>query len=142
LGTPKKRILAGAVLLLLVGGVYLYSTLDVSHQTVRFRLGTLCASIYEYQRLTGQWPGSAADLAGTSMSLQMQYWQEEIRTGQVVVLWPQNFKPHSKDNADRILAYYTGGLISRFGRQWVCWGDLRTEYLPTAELETALRREQ
>jgi hypothetical protein len=45
----------------------------------------------------------------------------------------------SRDNADKILAYYNAGLISKFGKQWVCWGDLHTEYLPSQRLQALLK---
>ncbi len=130
--------MGGGVVLLAVA-IYLYNTMDISSQAVRYRLEALGASIYEYHTATGQWPDQAADLAGTSMAVRMRYWQDDIQSGRVVVLWPHNLKPNPRDNADRVLAYFTGGLISKFGRQWVCWGDLRTEYLPTEKLQGILK---
>ena len=51
---------------------------------------------------------------------------------------PSDWKPNPQDNADRILAYYNAGLISKVGN-WVLWGDLRTEYLRTEKLQALLR---
>jgi hypothetical protein len=137
-GSLLKRTIVGALVLLAAAGVYLYNTMDISSQAVRYRLEALGASIYEYQAAAGHWPDKAADLAGTSMAMRLRYWQDDIKTGRVVVLWPQNLKPHPQDNADRILAYYNRGLISTLGN-WVCWGDLRTEYLRTEKLQAVLK---
>ena len=138
-----KRLIIGAGGLLIIIGVYffnlMYNTADVSHQGVSYRLGALCAGIYEYHEATGQWPGKVADLAGTPMAACLRYWQDDILSGRVVVLWPRDWQSNPKDNADKILAYYTGGLISEFGKQWVCWGDLRTEYLSTDKLQVSLK---
>ena len=115
---------------------------DVAHEAVSFRLKFLCEGIYQYRAATGSWPTKAADLAGTPMALTMRGWDDDIYSGRVVVLWPQDWPPNPKDNADKILAYYTAGLISEFGKQWVCWGDLRTEYLPTEKLQAVLKTTQ
>jgi len=123
---------------LLLSGFFIYNSIDISNQTIRFRLKALGASIYEYRALTGHWPAKADDLSMTSMALKLRYWQDELQNGSVVVLWPRNLKPHPRDNGGRILAYFQGGLISTFGN-WVCWGDLRTEYLPTDKLQAALK---
>jgi hypothetical protein len=45
-----------------------------------------------------------------------------------------NLKPDPQDSADLIPAYHNSGLLAWFGRQWVCWGDLRTEYITTRQL--------
>ena len=134
----KKRLLVAGVGGLIVIGVFLYNSIDISNQTISYRLKVLGAGIYEYYSVTGQWPASAADLAKTSMALQLRYWEDDLQTGRVVVLWPRNLKPNPLDNGSRILAYFNGGLISTFGN-WVCWGDSRTEYLPTEKLQTILK---
>ncbi len=112
---------------------------DIAHKAVSFRLKFLCEGIYQYRAATGHWPAKAADLAGTPMALQLGYWEDDIHSGRVVVLWPQNWPPNPWDNAGKILAYYTAGTISQYGKQWVCWGDLRTEYLPTEKLQAILK---
>jgi len=136
-----KKIIIGAGALLIFIGVYIYNTMDVSSQAIRYRLGALGASIYECQAATGHWLGKAEDLAGTSMAVRLRYWQDDLQSGRVVVLWPHNLKPNPKDNRDRILSYFTGGLISTLGN-WVCWGDLRTEYLSTEKLQALLKLAQ
>ena len=41
-------------------------------------------------------------------------------------------------NRHRVLAYDNSSLLSRFGRVWVCRGDLRVEYIETEELQRLL----
>ncbi len=55
-------------------------------------------------------------------------------------MWHNTLKPHPKGNADHILAYHNKGLISEQGRSWVCWGDLRTEYIKTEDLQAYLNK--
>lgn len=125
-------------MLLISLGFFAYNSIDIASDAIRFRLQALGAGIYEYRALKGHWPAKADDLTITSMAVRLRFWQEEIQSGRVVVVWPRDWKPHPPDNRDRILAYYDSGLLSKFGRKYVCWGDLRTEYLSTAKLEAAL----
>lgn len=143
-GNFKKMLLAGAAVLASVT-IFLYNSTDISSQAICYQLQAFGTAIYEYQAAHGQWPQSSADLAITSLPVRLRYWQEELQSGRVAVAWPQNnWQPHPKENGNYILAYFTGGLISGFGRNWVLWGDLRTEYLPndklTAALKTAMTR--
>lgn len=138
-GRATRKIIVGAGVLLVALVAFAYNSIDIASQTIRFRLEALGASIYEYRGLTGRWPARADDLSGTSMALRLRYWQEDIQTGRVVVVWPRDWKTHPPDNRDRILAYHTSGLLANFGWQWVCWGDLRTEYLLTKKLQAALK---
>ncbi len=75
------------------------------------------------------------------MALTMRGWDDDISSGRVIVLWPKDWPPNPKNSADKILAYYNAGLISEFGRQWACWGDLHTEYMPTEKLQTTLKKQ-
>jgi hypothetical protein len=137
-GNFKKLLLAGAVVLASVA-IFLYNSTDISSQAVCYQLQAFGTAIYEYHAAHGQWPQGAADLAKTSLPARLRYWQEELQSGRVVVAWPQNWPPHPQDNGHYILAYFTGGLISGFGRHWVLWGDLRTEYLPSDKLTAVLK---
>ena len=134
-----RSIIIAAVVVLIAFGVFIYNATDISHQAVSIRLKLLCEGIYEYRAATGHWPAQTADLAGTAMAARMRFWDDDIRSGRVVVLWPQGWPPNPQDNADKILAYYNKGLISEFGKQWVCWGDLRTEYVSTEKLQALLK---
>ncbi len=130
---PSRRLIKGIIIsagvLLLASVIFLYNTIgfiyntgDISHQAVSYRLKFLCEGVYQYRWAIGRWPAKAADLAETPMALQMRFWEDDIQSGRVVVVWPRDWPPNPLDNRDRILAYYTAGLISKFGKQWVCWG--------------------
>jgi hypothetical protein len=138
----KKNILLGAGFVLLILGIFIYNTTDLASQAIRYQLGVLGGCIYEFQAANGHRPVSPAHLARTSISARYRYRQEELHSGRVVVIWPHDLKPGPRDNGHRILAYVTGGLISWFGRNWVLWGDLRTEYLSAEKLKAALHGTQ
>lgn len=55
-----------------------------------------------------------------------------------VIVWHDDLKATPSENANVILAYHNKGLLTWVGRQWVCWGDLRTEYIPSRELAVKL----
>ena len=57
----------------------------------------------------------------------------------IVIPWHKNLKADPKDNAGLILAYHNKGLYARLGRVWVCWGDLRTEYIKIEDLKAKLQ---
>lgn len=113
---------------------------DVAHDAVRLHLTLTASSIYEYQALQGRWPTKCDDLTRTSLPAASPYWRYELDEGLIVIVWHQDLKPKPADNADRILAYYAKGTISEGGRQWVCWGDLRTDYVETDVLHAYLAR--
>ena len=106
---------------------------SIPHQAIRLHLRLVCAGIYEYHSKTGRWPTRFDDLAETSLAQKVPNWRM-VEPQTIVVLWRDDLKPDPKDNAAVILAYYNKGLFSRLGRMWVCWGDLRTEYLKADEI--------
>ena len=57
----------------------------------------------------------------------------------IVIVWHKNLKPDPKDNDGHILIYHNKGLIAERGQSWVCWGDLRTEYIKTDDLRAYLK---
>ena len=79
------------------------------------------------------------DLAATSLPLRSPYWKQMLDQGTIVVVWPKDLKPDPKENASVVLTYDNGGLFARLGRVWVCWGDLRTEYVKAEELRNKLK---
>jgi len=91
-------------------------------------------AMYEYHFHTGRWPTTVDDLAQTSLPARSYVWRQTANT--IVFLWPQDIKPEPKDNAKVLLAHWKGGLFNKFGRVWVCWGDLRTERMKESELHT------
>jgi hypothetical protein len=82
--------------------------------------------------------GGRSCLASTSLPIVSPYWRTLIENGSVAVVWRSDLKPDPKDNASLILTYNNAGLFSKLGRVWVCWGDLRTEYVKQEELRARL----
>jgi hypothetical protein len=107
---------------------------EVAHKTAKVHLHLTGSSIYEFHAATGQWPKENGDLAQTSLPTKSPYWRVFLDDEHIIVVWHKALKPDPKDNASQILAYYNKGLISEQGRSWVCWGDLRTEYIRTDDL--------
>ena len=112
---------------------------DVAHQAIRIWLERFGSSIYEYHSKAGQWPSQTADLAKTLLPQQFRYWKQVLDDETIVVVWHKNLKADPKDNAGLILAYHNKGLYAQLGRVWVCWGDLRTEYIKIEDLKAKLR---
>jgi hypothetical protein len=112
---------------------------DVAHKSVQFQLAFTGQSIYEYRTKTGKWPAQIDDLAMTSLPIMSPYWKYELDNELIVVVWHKNLKSDPRENTGHILAYYNKGLISELGQSWVCWGDLRTEYIKTEDLRAYLK---
>ncbi len=139
---PRHRliILGFTVLLALILSVVQYlSRNDVAHQAIRIWLERIGSSIYEYHSQTERWPSQTDDLAKTSLPQQFRYWKQALVDKSIVVVWHKNLKAEPNDNAGLILAYHNRGLYARLGRVWVCWGDLRTEYIKIEDLRASLQ---
>jgi hypothetical protein len=133
-------ILGGALLLALILPVFHYlNRSDVAHQAIKIWLRLYADSIYEYHSTTGQWPAQTDDLARTSLPQRFPYWRRLLDEETIVVVWHKNLKPDPKDNAGLILAYHNKGFYAQLGRVWVCWGDLRTEYIKKEDLQAHLK---
>jgi len=61
-----------------------------------------------------------------------------IQNGAVAIVRRADLKPDPKDNAALVMTYNSAGLFPKVGRVWVCWGDLRTEYVKEEELRGKL----
>ena len=122
---------------------FVYNMTDIANFSMQLHLRLLGSSVYEYHTKTGQWPTRIDDLAQTSVA-QGRYWKWQLEREVVVMVWPKDLRPDPKNNGDVILAYHNKGLLAELGRVWVCWGDLRTEYVKTkdvrANLEAAEKR--
>jgi hypothetical protein len=118
----------------------LFGVTDAAHESVRYQLDAVGSSIYEFHAKQGRWPSNADDLATTSLPITCPYWKYILDHELVVIVWHKTLKPNPAHNAGQILAYYQKGLISELGRSWVCWGDLRTEYIKTEDLRAYLTR--
>jgi hypothetical protein len=110
----------------------------VPHEAIRLHLKLTASSIYEFRNATGRWPASIDDLASTSLPHISPYWRTLIENDSVAIVWRSDLKPNPKENAALVMTYNNAGLFSKLGRVWVCWGDLRTEYVKEEELRTKL----
>ena len=132
-------VVAGAVAIaLVVRGPFPGGT-DLAHEAVRLHLNIFGSSIYEYHATTGKWPTQIDDLEKTSLPVTSPYWRSWFVYDAMVIVWHKNLKPDPKDNARHILAYHDKGQIAEGGYKWVCWGDLRTEYIKTEDLRAYLK---
>jgi hypothetical protein len=137
--TGKFAVVAGLIVLALVlmqapsSGIS-----EVAHRATQLHLRFFGSSIYEFHSATGRWPAQIDDLAMTLLPQKSPYWKVMLEDQVDVIVWHKNLKPDPKDNADQILAYHNKGLIATGGQTWVCWGDLRTEYIKTDDLRAYL----
>jgi hypothetical protein len=142
----KKYSIALALLIVACTlGPWVYDYYDLNsipHVSIKYGLGALGASIYEYHSLTGHWPSRAEDMASTSLPQKSPYWKRTVDIGSDVIVFHNDLKPEPKDNANVILAYHPKGLFAELGRTWICWGDLRLEFLKTDELRRRLARKE
>lgn len=137
--TRTQKIAIGGITLILLLVVRFYTFSDISNESIRLQLGLLGSSIYEYHEKAGHWPVRAEDLAQTSLPARSPYWKAMLDSGSNVIVWHDDLKANPSENADAILAYHKKGLLAWMGLQWVCWGDLRTEYIPSKELQAKLQ---
>jgi hypothetical protein len=112
---------------------------DIAHESARLHLGLYGSSIYNFHAATGKWPAQIGDLALTSLPAKSPYWKLMLDEEVDVIVWHKSLNPDPRANAKDILAYHNKGLISQRGQTWVCWGDLRTEYIKTEDLRAYLK---
>jgi protein-S-isoprenylcysteine O-methyltransferase Ste14 len=139
----RRRIVKVVVGVCLFVGIWIalfvYHTTDIANSSTQLHLRLLGSSVYECHAKTGQWPTRIDDLSQTSAA-RAPHWKWQLENEVVVIVWSQDLKSDPKENADVILAYHNKGLLAELGRKWVCWGDLRTEYIRTKDLRTKLAR--
>ena len=112
---------------------------EVDDEAVRLHLTFFGSSIYECHATTGKWPTQIDDLEKTSLPVTSPYWRSWFVDDAMVIVWHKNLKLDPKDNARHVLAYHDKGLIAEGGQKWVCWGDLRTQYIKTEDLRAYLK---
>jgi hypothetical protein len=132
-------ILAIIVVALLTMFVPTSGITEIAHESTQLHLGFFGSSIYEFHVATGRWPARIDDLAMTLLPQKSPYWKVMLDDQVDVIVWHKTLKPDPKDNARHILAYHNKGTISTGGQTWVCWGDLRTEYIKTDDLRAYLQ---
>jgi len=133
----KTAVVAGGIIFLIA--LRFYSLSDSLSESIRVHLRLLGSSIYEYHDKTGFWPMRSDDLAQTSLPARSPYWKMMLDSGTNVVVCRDDLEPNPAQNAKLVLAYHNRGLLAWMERQWVCWGDLRTEYIPSKELRAKLK---
>ena len=112
---------------------FVYGQVDIATKSIQFDLRKIGESAYEARSKSGKWPAQIADLEGTEY-LTMPHRRTMLEEGAFVVVWQQNLDPNPEANRNRVLAYDNKSLLSRFGRVWVCRGDLRIERISTKEM--------
>jgi hypothetical protein len=125
------RIFWAVIAAVVVVAGFIYGALSVAVDSVKFDLRIIGESVYQAPARDSVWPRNVSDLEGTTY-LEMGHRTELIDKGVYVVVWPEGLDPRPAANADRILAYHNGGILSWLGLRWVCWGDLRITREPAA----------
>jgi hypothetical protein len=141
-GTWKTIAIAAGLVVLLV--IYRFWSLsDIASEATKLHLRMVGESIYEFHDKTARWPKDAGDLAQTSLPVRTPVWRDDVNGMAFAIVWPnERMKPDPKDNAERVLVYHYRGVLAMLGRKWVCWGDLRTEYVKDSELRARLKTQQ
>jgi len=130
-------MIAGGVVLAIVM-LFFSGTTQIAHESLQYQLNAIGQSIYEYHTVTGRWPSGIDDLERTSLGARLRYLRPVLENHSIIVVWHDTLRPHPAENAGVILAYHNRGLLAEMGRQWVCWGDLRTEYISSRRLKASL----
>jgi len=131
----SKWILWAGVVVVSAAIVFTVAQADLATESIQFDLKKIGESIYEARSRSGRWPTGIGDLEGTSY-LKMPYRRDILERKHFVIVWPEDFDPDPKANANRTLAYDNGSLLARLGRVWACRGDLRIERLSAQEVAT------
>jgi hypothetical protein len=113
-------------------------TTPEASDAVQYQLKAIGQAVYEYHTLTGKWPEHIDDLDRTSLGMRTRYWKPAVESGSIVIVFHDHLNDNPADNPTAVLAYHNKGTLAMMGNQWVCWGDLRTEYVPSAKLKAAL----
>jgi hypothetical protein len=121
--------------MILPGKDALDDTIDDAYQV---QLKTIAESIYEYRIATGKWPTHAEDLTKTSLAVQAPLILKMVQDEYFVVNWRDDWKPNPRENGGRILVWAKSGR-PRMGWVWVCWGDMRMEYMHQDRVAAILR---
>ena len=107
--------------------------MDIATKSIRFELRKIGECVYEAHSKSGKWPAQIADLEGSEY-LTMPHRRTMLEEGAFVVVWQQDLDPNPAANPNRVLAYDNRSLLSRFGKVWVCRGDLRIERMSEKEM--------
>ena len=112
---------------------FVYAQAQIATKSIQFDLRKIGESVYEARSKNGKWPAQIADLEETKY-LKMPHRRTMLEEGAFVIVWQQDLDPNPDLNRSRVLVYDNSSLLSRFGRVWVCRGDLRIERISTKEM--------
>ena len=120
--------LAGPVFLvsLLLGIVILKSNSGEDE-----KLTSVAQFAYEFWGSNGHWPNNISEL-------DLARWQSRtVSYRDVVLAHPRHLSRNPAANREIIVVYqYTGKRLWPY--RWVCWGDLRTEYISNTRFERTM----
>src|SRR5262245_54940641 len=134
-GTPMSRrgkILSAVAVIVAFAVAFVFAQVDIATKSIQFDLRKIGESLYEAHSKSGKWPAQLADLEGTEY-LKMPHRRLMLEEGVFDIVW-QDLDSSPAVNANKVLAYHNSGLLSRFGRVWVCRGDLRIERMGAKEI--------
>ena len=134
----KRQWLVGVMVLALIAIAYVHAQMDIASSAIQFDLRMIGESLYEARAKNGVWPARIEDLSATAY-LALPHRKAMLENGVFVVVWHENLAPNPEANGQRVLAYDNKSLLPRFGRVWVCRGDLRVEYVEAEELQRLLK---
>ena len=117
----------------MVAAAYVYAQVDIATKSIRFELRKIGECVYEAHSKSGKWPAQIADLEGSEY-LKMPYRRTMLEERVFVVVWQRDLDPNPEVNRKQVLAYDNSSLLSRFGKVWVCRGDLRIERMSEREM--------
>ena len=140
LGRPEEhglsrrgKILSVLAVIATVAVAFVYAQVDIATKSIQFELRKIGESVYEAHSKSGKWPAQIADLEGAEY-LKMPHRRTMLEEGVFVVVWQQDLDQNPEANSNRVLAYDSSSLLWRFGRVWVCRGDLRIERMSAKEM--------
>lgn len=132
-GMTGQRWLRIGLLALVVVTAFALGQLRTVRASVEFDLRTIGESVYEARAKIGRVPRQLADLEGTEY-LNLPYRKTMLEEQRYVIVRHDRLDARPEANRHLILAYDNTTILSRFGRVWVCRGDLRIETAHRAEL--------
>ena len=136
----SKRLRRLALITLGVAVAFVLAQLAIVKRSVEFDLSAIGRSVYEARTKNGVWPRQLADFEGTEY-LRMPHRQAMLEDARYVIVRHDDLDVRPEANRDRILAYDNSTVLSRFGRVWVCRGNLRIEKVDRADVDRLPRLE-
>jgi hypothetical protein len=137
----RGKVVSAVLVLAAAAIAFIYAQVEIATKSIQFDLRKIGESVYEARSKNGHWPAQIEDLDGTEY-LKMPHRRTMLEQGLFVVVWQQNLEVNPEANRNRVLAYDNNSLLSRFGKVWVCRGDLRIERISADQIPTLKLRRQ